>query len=291
MNASSQFRSHLMQQLAGNARAQSRPPIALFSFVSERRALPTRTAGYSSQPANSSISHRQPPSLSTISSSHGVLPTITSPSHTTHQRPSSSASVTNSFLNDGDSSATPSDIITQHINIASSVQHFQQLIASRRTVSNFVSHPLLQLQQLSNEQFVRDAISRGVSCAVAAPNHKLTEPTTLHCISSPSAASERLLNIAYEVALQMLLDNKLSGIEACWSGKREKWAMVPAFVVATVSGMGDETSTTDADAAGRDSYCNYKELPYVPKGSLLERRSSTVISICVSGDKIIVNMY
>eukprot|EP00571_Detonula_confervacea_P006699 CAMPEP_0172331916 /NCGR_PEP_ID=MMETSP1058-20130122/62171_1 /TAXON_ID=83371 /ORGANISM="Detonula confervacea, Strain CCMP 353" /LENGTH=319 /DNA_ID=CAMNT_0013049193 /DNA_START=57 /DNA_END=1016 /DNA_ORIENTATION=- len=255
-----------MQQFAANARTQSRPPIALFSLSGANSSSDRGEQTYRRASQHASISHRRPPTLSTISSGH-----------LQQQR---SSSVVNSSLDEGDSSAasaTPSEA-TQ-----SSAQKFQHLIASRRTVANFVLHP--PSQQLSNRQFLQDAILRGVECAVTAPNHKITEPTTFHRIVTPSAASERLLDIAYEVTLQRLLDNKLSGEEACRSEaarKREKWGSIPAFVVATVSGMGDQSS----GASEEDSY---KELPYAPPTTI--RQMEDYASACASIQNLLLSLH
>lgn len=164
------------------------------------------------------------------------------------------------------------------VTLSDMADKFQHLIRSRRTVSNFVTLPSWKPSSTQQSSFLYDAISRGVACAVTAPNHRITEPTTFHRILSPSAATERLLDIAYETALHILLDNKLSGEEACRSEamrKREKWSKIPAFVVAAVCGMEDQT----LDAASDGGICT--ELPYVPPATIqqLEDYASACASI------------
>ena len=162
------------------------------------------------------------------------------------------------------------------LRLSPSVEAFQRLIALRRTVSNFAVRPPSLAS--SDAEYLRGAISRGVACAASAPNHKVTEPSTFRRILAPSAASERLLVIAHEVTLRRLLDGKLSGEGACRSEaarKREKWATVPAFVVATVGGMDDQVSSGGAE------YDPYGELPHVPPSTIaqLEDHASTCASV------------
>lgn len=124
MNASP-FRSHLMQTFVANARTQSRPPIALFSFgkanASDDRGQ--QTPGYRSvshQPHDASINnYRSPPTLST-----------TRPIRL-QQRPSSS--VTSTSLDDADPSAaadgSPTDTApASHPHLSPPAQKFQQFI-------------------------------------------------------------------------------------------------------------------------------------------------------------------
>jgi len=163
--------------------------------------------------------------------------------------------------------------------------HFQQFITSRRTVSNFIYRS--SSDQSSDRQFLQEAISRGVQCAATAPNHKITEPTTFHRILTPSGASRRLSDIAYEVTFQRLVQNKLSGEEACRNEamrKREKWSTIPAFVVVTVSGMEDQTSGNDC--SGEDLY---KELPYVPPATI--RQLEDYASACASIQNLLLSLH
>ena len=267
MNASP-FRSHLMQTFAVSARAQSRPPIALFSLGGggggggERANVPP--AALPSPSASSSSRH--------------------------HPRPRGSSSVASRSLPAGggdsrDAHVCPSEDVVHHEPPPppsppppppTSAEALRRLIVSRRTVSNFAVRPPSLAS--SDAEYLRGAISRGVACAASAPNHKVTEPSTFRRILAPSAASERLLVIAHEVTLRRLLDGKLSGEGACRSEaarKREKWATVPAFVVATVGGMDDQVSSGGAE------YDPYGELPHVPPSTIaqLEDHASTCASV------------
>ena len=146
-------------------------------------------------------------------------------------------------------------------------------------------------EQSSDRQFLSEAISRAVQCAITAPNHKITEPTTYHRILTPSDASTRLSDIAYEVTYQRLIQNKLSGEEACRSEamrKREKWSSIPAYVVVTVSGMEDQTTTTTGDTTtcGGDPY---KELPFVSPATT--RQLEDYASACASIQNLLLSLH
>jgi nitroreductase len=189
-------------------------------------------------------------------------------------------------LEDDISDVTDSMLISQKTPSSAYVNQFQQLIASRRTVSNFISRP--SSDESSDRQFLHEAISRGVQLAATGPNHKLSEPTTFHRILTPSDASSRLSDIAYEVTLQRLIQNKLSGEEACRSEamrKREKWSTIPAFVAVTVSGMEDQTSGDTASGGGDP----YKELPYVPPTTI--RQLEDYASACASIQNLLLSLH
>jgi len=169
--------------------------------------------------------------------------------------------------------------------LSSSAQTFQQVISSRRTVSNFIIRP--SSQQSSDRQFLREAISRGVECAATAPNHKITEPTTFHRILTPSAASTKLFDIAYEVTLQQLIQKKLSGEESCRSEamrKRDKWANIPAFLVVTVGGMEDQPDSSDGCRVDP-----YEELPYAPPATI--RQLEDYASACASIQNLLLSLH
>ena len=234
------------------------PPIALFSFSTN-----TNEQRYNHQQNTSHVSINRPPSLSTISSSKPAsVSTITIP-RLDHKRQSSSVA----------SSSSPQD----QQEISTNAHQFQQMIASRRTTANFES---------SDRELLYNAITRGVECAVTAANHKITEPTTFHRILSPSTASSRLCDIAYEVTLQSLLDKKLSGVEACKSEaarKRDKWASIPAVVVATVSGMQSQmhSTVTEEDM--------YKELSFVPPATI--QQLEDYASACASIQNLLLSLH
>lgn len=164
------------------------------------------------------------------------------------------------------------------------------MITSRRTVSNFMLHPPTAPVdgeiQYQYQQILSDAIKRGVECASTAPNHKISEPTTFHRILSPSTASERLLDICYEVTYQRLLLNKLSGAEACRNEamrKREKWSKIPAFIIATVSGMEDQCKEEE------EQQLQYTELPLSPPHTI--RQLEDYASSCASVQNLLLSLH
>ena len=232
------FRSHLMQQFYSAAKNQSRPPLVFASTFGSNTS--------NNEGSNRRQLHQKPT----------TSPSISTPLHASLSRQISSSSRSlreASYEKKSASNDEPSI----------SAQSLQQMICSRRTVSNFLHQPpTLPLEGgIQCQQLLSDAIKRGVECASTAPNHKISEPTTFHRIMSPSTASERLLDIHYEVTYQRLILNKLSGIEACRNEamrKREKWSKIPAFIVATVSGMEDQIKDDDVE----QHQSPYTELPF-----------------------------
>jgi len=302
------FRSHLMQQFAASARTQSRPPLALFSFGNEG-AAPRSPSRRSSVDRPFADTHRRPVS---ISSSSGAGPkrqlsSIPSSSSLRHRSLSSSV-LQNDTLeefpeNDELDDSSHQKEVTHHVPPSPSAENFQQIISSRRTVSNFLSLPKPPpdhehrkdqdgiLSDYAHRQFLRDAIQRAVQCAMTAPNHKVTEPTTFHRIIAPSAASEKLLDIVYSVTLERLLSRKISGHDACRSEamrKREKWSDIPAFLVATVRGMGDQCQSSSTSNNNPDGEI-FEELPYVAPSTM--RQLEDYAAACASIQNLLLSLH
>ena len=266
MNGAAPFRSHLMQQFASVARAQSRPPIALFSM--------------GGNPADGRQSfHRADKTGPTKRASHqySLISSINDTDHIVR------------FSSSQSNSNTEED---QTVEVPSQHEKFQNLIKTRRTVSNFSSlHSCADSEEKSLDafEFLRGAIKRGVECAVSAPNHKMTEPVTFYQVLSPSSASEHLLDIVYEVTLQKLHKQKLSGYEACKSEamrKREKWAKIPAFVIATVGGMEDQTQSLSI-SKNTEEY--YSELPLVPPKNI--KQLEDYAASCASVQNLLLSLH
>eukprot|EP00956_Cyclotella_meneghiniana_P034660 scaffold107230_cov69-Cyclotella_meneghiniana.AAC.3 len=242
MNGAAPFRSHLMQQFAAQARNQSRPPIALFSMGSNnnssgnsvvsspnasddrlrrnhRCTTSKKDTGVGRQAASSS---QQLSSVSTTSSASQVRRSYDS----TVVRYSSTKSSVAEEANDKVSTRSSSTLDNNDtLSLSQDALHFQNLITSRRTISNYSNNE----QHHNDTAYLKAAIRRGVQCAVSAPNHKLTQPTTYHCILSPSTAYDTLLDIVYEVTLHRLKQQQLCGEESCINEarrKREKWSSV-----------------------------------------------------------------
>lgn len=259
----SPFRSHLMQQFYSAARTQSRPPLVLATTLKGRNTA-------NNDVHDTTSDHRRQASSTTIASSSHAL-------EFRQCQDSLSRSFATTAKSDGPSIAA---------------QSMQQLITSRRTVSNFLPHPpstssSIENAILSSQRILQDAIQRGVKCAISAPNHKITEPTTFHRILTPSTASERLLDISYEVTYQRLLLNKLSGVEACRNEairKRDKWANVPAFLVAAVGGMEDQYNRETEDVRSP-----YEELPLIPPRSI--QQLEDYASSCASIQNLLLSLH
>lgn len=291
MNGAAPFRSHLMQQFAASARTQSRPPVALFSFGSESSSINNTNDDESTarRVRHQSSAHTPRPTLPPQSlSSADSLSSIRDASFL--RRHISSSSTKLSSIDEGSSTNEINEVQRGHIStelpISPTAIHFQQLISSRRTVSNFLSIPPSSSSNVTSDdakQVLLDAIKRGVECASTAPNHRITEPTTFYRIVSPSKVYDQLLDIAHEVTLKRLRDNKLCGEEACQSEanrKREKWARIPAFVVVTVSGMYDQSD---------DTFGSFAELPYVAPGTV--RQLEDYASACASVQNLLLSLH
>lgn len=267
------FRSHLMQQFAAMARTQSRPPIALFSLSGSSRednSSMTKMNNMAYVEKQVSASHQ----LSSVSGG----PCSIHNSSTARFSSTQSISCTDKEDDIDTSTNTPSR----------AASNFQHLISTRRTVSNFqLSSPSTAREDTANISFLREAIKRGVECALTAPNHKMTEPTTFYRIIAPSSASEKLLDIVYEVTLKRLLNQKLCGLEACKSEaarKREKWSNIPAFLVATVGGMNDQVQSPNSNHGE-----HFLELPVVPPSDT--RQLEDYASACSSIQNLLLSLH
>ena len=264
------FRSHLMQQFYSAAKNQSRPPLVFAS-----------TFGSSNTGNDEPSNRRQLHQTSTMSSP--MLSSLNAQDLSRYPVSSSSRSFREASSNN--------DAAQQHHGIhepSRSAQSLQQMITSRRTVSNFLHHPPTVPADggIHCQHILSDTIKRGVKCASTAPNHKLSEPTTFHRILSPSTASERLLDICYEVTYQRLLLNKLSGVEACRNEalrKREKWAKIPAFIVATVGGMEDQCKEEE------EQQSQYTESPFTPPHTI--RQLEDYASSCASVQNFLLSLH
>lgn len=118
----------------------------------------------------------------------------------------------------------------------------------------------------------------------------MTEPTTFYSVISPSASSEKLLDIVYDVTLQRLLKQKLSGEEACRSEatrKRQKWTNIPAFLVATVGGMEDQVPPHIINST--DSHGKFTELPLIPPSDT--KQLEDYAASCASIQNLLLSLH
>ena len=259
-----------MQQFYSAAKNQSRPPLVFATAASGNDKGRSEAANHHVQ------RHRASTTSSPLLSSFNSQPALKSSSHSCRE---TSAQAKGAPSHD---SATQ-----QGVHESSTIaQSFQQMVSSQRTASNFLHCPPFIEGEVHCRQFLSDAIKRGVECATRAPNQKNAESTTFHRILSRSVASERLLDIIYEVAYQRLVRNKLSGIEACRNEamrKREKWSTVPAFIVATVSGIEDQHEDE------QDQQSPYIELPLVVPNTIQQLDDYT--SSCASIQNLLLSLH
>jgi hypothetical protein len=130
---------------------------------------------------------------------------------------------------------------------------FHSLLLSRRTASKPLTFSTTddapELRQLEIDH-IRNAVDRAVQAAQMAPNHKRTEPFTFVRFWSGSQSAERLADICYQVTLRQKS-------EPVARKKREKWARIPAFLVALVH---DNQHAVDAHECDDP----YDQLTFVP---------------------------
>jgi nitroreductase len=284
MNASNAFRSHLMQQFASAARMQSRPPLALIGWNAEDEK-PLSTS------QTLSLSHQSTPSRP-ISSIHTSLCSRTSPlfpprdhervgstnqSEVPHRFSSSYVISEEAQIAKHDEESSGEDLV--EISVL-----FQNMLKTRRSNSSFLLAPPEDLT------YWRDALGRAASCGYNAPNHKRTEPFTFKRMISPSASTDRLADIAYNVSIR---DQKAKKPEARPSAeairekaekKRNKWRHIPAYLVALVT-------SRDAvlDSGDNHSVSEYEDLPYVPLANELEMENYA--AACAAVQNVLLSLH
>lgn len=248
MSTSNAFRSHLMQQFVAAARAQSRPPVALLASSTVRNGV-----AHSSSLRTDSLSSVKSIPVDDLSTSHSLYQSTTK----------------SEYLEDYGStmSFTPNP---PHQTMDSSAM-IQNAIKTRRTCSRFA--PSLD----RDVQFWKDALDRAVECALAAPNHKRTEP--FRFVRMLGSAKEALALIAYHVRLQKNDD----GAEAQAIRKQEKWSQVPAYLTVLVE-QGANEGANDAD-----DYALYETRPFHPPGS--ERALEDYAAACAAVQNILLSLH
>ena len=151
----SPFRSHLMQQFYSAAKNQSRPPLVFDSTFGSRAGSDELNRRQLHQTSTTSS-----PMLSSLDT-HGLK--------SCHPISSSSRSFREASY---EAKSASNNDAAQHDEIhhepSKSAQSFQQMITSRRTVSNFMHHPpTLPVVDggIQYHPILSDAIKRGVECA------------------------------------------------------------------------------------------------------------------------------
>jgi len=163
-------------------------------------------------------------------------------------------------------------------------QSFQNLLRTRRTVSNLIQHP-------ESSAHLSTAISRAVQCAVEAPNHKRTEPYTFTRLIAPSATTEALADVCYHVSVRRMRE-KQKGSEktllAEAERKRYRWRNIPAFLVASVGGMPDQIPS-DTHAPYQEEGSEYAELPFVPPQTELQLENYA--ATCSATQNVLLSLH
>jgi nitroreductase len=164
---------------------------------------------------------------------------------------------------------------------------FQGLLQSRRTTSRFTSltSPIPVLEE---QDYWRKALQRAVLCGYQAPNHKRTEPFTFKQMIAPSARTQRLSEIAYNVSLHQanrdksLSSEQLAAKKEKARSKKDRWNRIPAFLVATV----EEERYGENDLEPLDEY---DQFPYFPPQTelALENYAST----CAAVQNVLLSLH
>ena len=282
MNASYAFRSHLMQQFAAQARTQSRPPLALIGLLTEDSsssnngtALPSPLEHSWKDPSErfSHLSSIETSSKSSVilrrrhTDSDIFLSSNQSSFLPPHQQFSTEANSQDLEIEEEDSCQ-----LEGKFNLQSA---FQLLLKTRRTISRFsaLTSPMPIFEETD---YWNDALERAVLCGYQAPNHKRTEPFTFKRMVAPSESTERLANIAYNVALRKDKNEEKA------QRKRDKWSQIPAFLVATV----EEEYLYENEL---EALNEYDQLPYKPPQS--ERALEDYASACAAVQNVLLSLH
>ena len=308
-----------MQQFAAAARQQSRPPLALAPLYgdggstasSQRRRATTASPSPPRRGPSTATAIPPPPTAAAAACHVGLSPRYTvqvSPRHSpagnstssrsseeqgalgnTRSLSSLTATPLAAAAEEGEATATNNnndESIPAPPSIPELQQSFQNLLKTRRTVSNLVQHP-------ESSAHLNAAIFRAVQCAVEAPNHKRTEPYTFTRLIAPSAATEALADVCYHVSVRRMRE-KQKGSEktllAEAERKRDRWRNIPAFLVAAVGGMPDQipSDTYGPHQKERSEYM-YAELPFVPPQTELQLENYA--ATCAATQNVLLSLH
>ena len=254
-NASSRFRTPLMQQIIRSAQHQQR----------ELSSQACNTGGTLSR-GNSSII------LAMAGISKGEGGNFSQDTSNLCLRPSFDSYYTRR-LNSLPSSKAMGQSLSQLANRVNMTSHelndIQKAIVTRRTVNRFESSD----NEFNSTPIMIGAIERAVQCAMSAPNHKRTEPFTFKQILSSSSSAIELAEIAYHAALR-------SKGEDVAHAKREKWSKIPAFLVALVNGQPDQNTS-----------CKDQYTPIDIVMPISERQLEDYASTCVAIQNVMLSLH
>ena len=285
MNASNAFRSSLMHQFIAQAKAQSRPPLALLSVISgdddqltlsglvpphpSMGSIGTGISSIHTSSLNSSVTcnvRRRHTDSEITRSQSGRISLNSSKNFSAIPQPDFHAE---EYTQDEESSSDASVAISEQ---------FQNLLQTRRTRGRLEPLAILPPLYESQQDFFVAALDRAVKCGYQAPNHKRTEPFVFKRMISPSKTTQRLAEISYHVNLRKQLSKEGMDLETATvlaENKQAKWSKIPAFLVTTVR---EESYQYDPDAENLDEY---SELPYKAPATELELENYAAASAAV----------
>ena len=236
------FRSHLMQQFVATARSQGRAPLWHTTTTTVQPKIQgQKYVSTLDESRGATEDHNgSHPILETVKKDFGSLSNPTS--NRQSERKLSSLISQHNFgqpeinctkLKHENIEAENGQSNTREANLS---EELQNLIISRRTISNFMEISKSPEPTLKDIQTVT---TRAIECGMNAPNHHRTEPFHFTRIMAGTEASEQLTDIAFNVALQKNLTNK-SFEEATRSAKNkeDKWKQtIKGYIALTVSGQ------------------------------------------------------
>ena len=232
------------------------------------------------------------------------------PLRSSHRQGLFTTTTTSTLKHSNNTSRKPNNSSSTSATRSLSYESFQTFLKTRRTTSNFI--PLNDLS-ISQQHNIHDAITRSVECAIQAPNHYRTEPTTYYRIKPNTSSWEKLLDIVYNVTLikggrgangAEKTEQKLNDIRIKAETKRDKWRKtVGGYVVVCVGGqpLQDHQSTelpmqydNDDDNVNAnmsdDMMINlYETLPTFPPET--ETQLEDYASACASIQNILLSLH
>jgi len=174
-------------------------------------------------------------------------------------------------------------------NQSMSLSDFQSIVSTRRTAQKFLPLSAYPKTRDPNGEWIIQATTRAIQCAVTAPCHHRTEPTTFVRIKSTSTTAKNLLDVLYEVTFRkqlkilkerssssslsshehvaMTMDMVMSEAQNLANKKKQKWNdSVCMYIIVLVQG---QPSQVDMPCEMRlsnhdDEESIYAVLPYRP---------------------------
>lgn len=298
--SSNAFRSHLMQQFAATARSQGRAPlwhtttttvtpktsgqkyestldesrVVTEDSNSPRSILQTKLAAKNDfgNRLNSTSNCQSERKLSSLISQHHF------------GQPDINCSKLNRLEKVDDDENEKNDTSKNTLS-----EELQNLIRSRRTISNFVE---ISKSPEPSQKDILNAITRAIECGMNAPNHHRTEPFHFTRIMAGTEASEQLTDIAFNVALQKNLTSK-SFDEATKSAKNKqnKWKQtIRGYVVLTVSDQPcQDAQEVDSSIESESFSWQFERLQF--QAPVTERQLEDYASGCAAIQNMLLSLH